>query len=164
MRDLDQTRRIQASVPLDGYTCLKYHGPDGSETTTPAPTTPPPSPVSRTPASDAQFLIQATFGPTLASIEELGKTTYDSWVDRQMALPITSHREYYRKRVNPRPVRSASDLNSGSPLSRCSVCSRWVRHAILKTDVNRRIQVSRGKIKVDDLFRTDVDPAYVETA
>ncbi|CAE7367529.1 unnamed protein product, partial [Symbiodinium sp. CCMP2456] len=152
---------IQASVTLVGYTCLKYHGPDGSATTTAVPTTQPPSPVSRTPATDAQFLIQATFGPTLASIEELGKTTYDNWIDQQMSLPITSHREYYRKRVNPRPVRSASDLNSGSPLSRCSVGSRWVRHAILKTDVNRRIQVSRGKIKVDDLFRTDVDPAYI---
>lgn len=39
--------------------------------------------------------------------------------------------------------------------------SRWVNHAILRTDEYRKIKVSDNKIFVDDLFRSDIDPLFV---
>lgn len=38
----------------------------------------------------SRFLRQATFGPTAASIDLLGSQTYASWIDGQMALPVTN--------------------------------------------------------------------------
>jgi uncharacterized protein (DUF1800 family) len=37
----------------------------------------------------SRFLLQTTFGPTTATIEALGNQTYASWIDDQMALPVT---------------------------------------------------------------------------
>ncbi|MCE2659282.1 MAG: DUF1800 family protein [Rubrivivax sp.] len=37
----------------------------------------------------SRFLMQTTFGPTAASITQLTKQTYASWVSAQMALPVT---------------------------------------------------------------------------
>ncbi|CAE6922516.1 unnamed protein product [Symbiodinium natans] len=138
---------IEAGFGLTGYTCLKYHG--GLK--------PPPSTKQE---RDARFLIQATFGPTLASINGFN-ISYQTWIERQMALPPSYHREYYRKRVNPRPVLSASSMASGSPLSRCNPGSRWVNHVILRTDKYRKIKVQNDKIYIDDFFRSDVDPNYL---
>ena len=53
------------------------------------------------PHLQARFLIQATFGPTLASIRAIGQMTFQQWIDEQMALPVQSHRAYWRKRANP---------------------------------------------------------------
>lgn len=39
--------------------------------------------------------------------------------------------------------------------------SRWVHHAILKTDEWRTIKVSNNKILVDGFFRTDIDPHFI---
>lgn len=49
----------------------------------------------------AQFLIQSTFGPTLASLKALSETSFQQWIDEQIMLPVESHREYWRKRTNP---------------------------------------------------------------
>lgn len=138
---------IEAGFPLAGYTCLKYHG--GLK-----------PPASTKQQRDARFLIQATFGPTLASINNFN-VSYQTWIGQQMAMKPGYHREYYRKRVNPRPVRSASSLRSGNLLSRCSPGSRWVNHVILKSDRYRKIKVRGNKIFIDDFFRSDVDPAYL---
>ena len=99
---------IKVGKALAGYTCLRYHGG--------LPTAP-----STKQERDARFLIQATFGPTRASLAELGNfSDYDSWIAHQMALPPSLLRVYYRQRANPRPVMSASDMDSGSPKSRCA--------------------------------------------
>ena len=53
-------------------------------------------------ADAARLLEQATFGPTRATISALadlsGADKYEKWVKDQMGKPLTSHREYYRKR------------------------------------------------------------------
>jgi len=139
---------IKVGKEAAGYTCLKYHG--GLHA---APSTKQ--------ERDARFLIQSTFGPTLATLAELGYTTYDGWIQKQMSLPPSLLRVYYRKRVNPRPVRLASDMDSGRLASRCAAGSRVVHHAILKTDEWRTIKVSNNKILVDGFFRTDIDPHFI---
>lgn len=60
--------------------------------------TPPPDPSpAPTAAADsieaARFLTQATFGPTLASISALEQITFADWIDEQMALPMSLHRD-----------------------------------------------------------------------
>ncbi len=42
-----------------------------------------------------RFLTQATFGPTPDDTEALMKAGYSAWIDRQFALPATSHRAYW---------------------------------------------------------------------
>lgn len=37
----------------------------------------------------SRFLLQTTFGPTAATIDQLTRQTYVSWIDAQMALPVT---------------------------------------------------------------------------
>ena len=98
---------IKVGKEAAGYTCLKYHGGLHADPSTKQ-------------ERDARFLIQSTFGPTLATLAELGYTTYDGWIQKQMSLPPSLLRVYYRKRVNPRPVRLASDMDSGRPASRCA--------------------------------------------
>ena len=53
-------------------------------------------------ADAARLLEQATFGPTRATIDALAAVPsadkYEAWVKDQIATPMTSHREYYRKR------------------------------------------------------------------
>jgi len=71
---------------------------------------------------NAQFLVQATFGPTRSDMGALrsGASKKD-WVKSQFAVPIESHRAYYRTQANPLvdgakdsryPVRGACDENS----------------------------------------------------
>ncbi len=61
-----------------------------------------------------------------------------------------------------RLVHKGSSINSHRPI--CCEGSRWVNHAILKTDQYRKIKVSNNKIFVDGLFRTDVDPLFIGNA
>lgn len=92
---------IKVGKEASGYTCLRYHGGLLA-----APSTKQ--------ERDARFLIQSTFGPTLQALSELKTSTYDAWIDQQMSLPPSLLRVYYRQRVNPRPVRSASSMKSGT--------------------------------------------------
>ena len=47
---------------------------------------------------DAQFLIQATFGPTRAALAELGAfASYEDWIAAQIALNASLHRAFYRE-------------------------------------------------------------------
>ena len=55
----------------------------------------------------ARLMQQASFGTTLADLDgwskgPVTKDTAAEWVKEQMQLPLTSHREYFRKRLNPR--------------------------------------------------------------
>ena len=45
-------------------------------------------------AEAARFLTQATFGPSRASINQFRASTYDGWIDQQMATPPTLARTY----------------------------------------------------------------------
>ena len=46
-------------------------------------------------ALQAQFLIRASFGPTLASLQDLTKKPYQKWIDEQMLLPAGLHRAFW---------------------------------------------------------------------
>lgn len=55
-------------------------------------------------ADATRFLQQATFGPTRSSISEMVATgnDYETWVTNQIeSVPLSSHREYWRRRLNP---------------------------------------------------------------
>ena len=64
----------------------------------------------REPRVASRFLTSATFGPTREAVEVLAgklrsgdeESVLANWVDEQMALPPTSHREYFRRRANAR--------------------------------------------------------------
>lgn len=45
----------------------------------------------------SRFLMQATFGPTPASIQELQSLGYAAWIDRQISLPPSLHQPYIRE-------------------------------------------------------------------
>ena len=58
----------------------------------------PRTPPSNRPANAmeaARFLTQATFGPTGNDSDPVLKYGYSGWLDRQFALPATSHRAYW---------------------------------------------------------------------
>jgi uncharacterized protein (DUF1800 family) len=70
-----------------------------------------------------RFLQQATFGPTrelintfpgideASGFNDYPYSWYSQWIDAQMALPISSHRAYFRERSNPAFV----DNSANSP-------------------------------------------------
>ncbi|CAK0846847.1 unnamed protein product, partial [Prorocentrum cordatum] len=78
-------------------------------------------------------------------------------VGAQLAHPVGSHREYYRKRVNSRRVDSPT---VGLPRSRCAVGSRWHSYALSVADLGKRINITGNKMYVDNAHRSDIDPTY----
>jgi hypothetical protein len=55
----------------------------------------------------ARLLETATFGTTAADLAvwDKGAVTIDTvseWIQEQISSPMTSHREFFRRRVNPR--------------------------------------------------------------
>ncbi|CAJ1350015.1 unnamed protein product [Effrenium voratum] len=155
---------IQATAPLPSFACLAYHGggtvPSTTTTTTTTTTTFTSSSVSI--EQQAQFLIQASFGPTLASLEAMKGMTFQQWINNQMALPPQSHREFWRKRVNPYVLSADIDRGElvGLARSRCDRGSRWVGYTFQRRDEGKPVRVSQGKILVDGLHRSDIDPQY----
>lgn len=73
----------------------------GSDASTPIDDSPtgggnnPPPEVKPTKAEASKYLNRVTFGPTIAEIDNLSKKGYKSWVNEQIAKPITNHKEYY---------------------------------------------------------------------
>jgi len=150
---------IEATVPLSGFTCLRYNGA-GAQIT---PTTTSTTLGMTSEASHAQFLIRSTFGPTLSSMRELANKTYQAWIDEQMMLPAGLHRAFWRQRANPHvlPEDVGNGNLIGSARSRCEHGSRWVGYTFLTRDVGRPVKVIGNQILVDGLHRVDVDPAHV---
>jgi cullin-associated NEDD8-dissociated protein 1 len=112
----------------------------------------------RSAAADAQLLMQATFGPTDGSLAELaGASDYASWIHAQFSLPATSHREYYRARVNSHLV---GDVGVGVYRLPCQAGSRWNAFAFGAADKGKRIVVTGDKVYVGGLLRTQIDPLY----
>ena len=110
-------------------------------------------------ATTARFLMQATFGPTMATIHQLvgegEQQTSDNikaWLDEQMHLPPTLHRQYYRKRANPR-LNTA--LPTGGVRQACEVGSRWHSFALTKEDKGKTLELSASALSVDGSVRTE---------
>lgn len=130
-----------------------------TETTTPAPAAYLAElEAERSAAKDAQFLMQATFGPTRAELAKLQGMPYVEWIREQMALPAGSHREYLRRRVNPR---LSDDEPRAALRGLCTKGSRWVNYAFQTSDVGKSVVVEGNRIKVDGSLRTGIDPNFV---
>ncbi|CAJ1332243.1 unnamed protein product [Effrenium voratum] len=83
----------------DGWYCI-YGGPYYSQCKTTTTTTSFTS-ASAEKRADAHFLLQATFGPTRANLQEISGKSYNVWMQEQMAVQPSLHRVFYRERVQP---------------------------------------------------------------
>eukprot|EP00937_MAST-01D_sp_MAST-1D-sp2_P000967 g967.t1 len=110
--------------------------------------------VSATPSAReraARLLMRGTFGPTRDAIQELASSAGCAngkaeapWVQKQMALPPTLHRAYYRKRSNPRfPGGGAARIPAGTKSLPCAPGSRWHRFALTEADVGKYMIVRK---------------------
>ena len=125
--------------------------------------------------SISRLLRQATFGPTLSTINSFA-TTYGTgpesvikWIDHQKGLPPTSLRSYYRQRVNP-PYRKCQEGGYSSCgedeeyISRirkpCELGSRWDRFAFSHADWGAKASSLEGRRKQPHGFAHWGDRAY----
>ena len=87
--------------------------------------------------SASRFLSQVSFGGTRADIAAFLQSTapssfidptdtsrFKAWLDKQVALPATQLREYWRKRTNQRV---ALGSQAGNVIQPCEEQSRWHR-------------------------------------
>eukprot|EP00928_Gymnodinium_smaydae_P003202 TRINITY_DN1113_c0_g1_i8.p1 TRINITY_DN1113_c0_g1~~TRINITY_DN1113_c0_g1_i8.p1 ORF type:complete len:1938 (+),score=261.64 TRINITY_DN1113_c0_g1_i8:71-5815(+) len=115
----------------------------------------------RTKASDAAFLVRATFGPTRKTLAALQATpSVEQWIKDQMQLPAQFHRVYYRERVNPVPPQIMNDKRPGVTRQRCAAGSLWLGFAFTKHDIGKSLTIQRGRVRVDGEFRTDIDRGF----
>jgi len=87
-------------TPVPDPTATPTPEPTATPEPTPTPTAPGPNgPASR--ADAARFLLQATFGPTEESIDELMAIgNFDAWISRQFALPMSETLPYTQANSN----------------------------------------------------------------
>ena len=93
-------------------------------------------------AQASRLLVQATFGPRLAELSSVDASStagVRAWIHAQMALPLSSHRAYYRRRANPRLL---APLATGGVRSVCRSGSRWHRYALTKEDKSSTLTVA----------------------
>ena len=114
--------------------------------------------------SAAKLLLQGTFGPTRADIARLtarleasasDEEVFASWVAEEQAKPPSLHREYFRRRANPRVGIDAS------PRSACEPQSRWHRFAITMSDegVFSEVRMEANGVRalyIGDRLRTQI--------
>ena len=114
----------------------------------------------------ARFFLQASMGPTRsmvdaaeAAFETDGTTAAKNWLQTQIALPLTSHREYFRKRVNPRNNDEIVSYTAAFPNQPCNVGSRWHSWFLTVADVGKTMIISadagHSVISIDGVQRTE---------
>jgi hypothetical protein len=84
----------------------------------------------------ARFLEQATFGPTRKTIDEF--PGYVAWITEQIALPYTSHRRFYRSRLNHRKTTTGSQGVATHP---CKKGTRYRKYAFTHKDRNAFLEI-----------------------
>jgi hypothetical protein len=120
-------------------------------------------------AEAARFLEQATFGTTKMDLEALVETdnNFTQWIyDQMYNIPMSSHREFYRKRTNPK-FEYPQDVGAIGPTP-CEKYSRWRKYALTSRDtiqgrrtgwnkfltITQPVGISGFVWKVDGHFRT----------
>ena len=105
----------------------------------------------------ARLLETATFGTTaqdIASIGTLTATSAKQWIINQMNMNLTSHREYFRRRANPRLTNPVGIARNGHP---CDPLSRWRRFAFSKKEGENGVSTpQRFEAKYNNLTDTYV--------
>lgn len=86
----------------------------------------------------AKFLEQASFGPTLNEINDWDYDSFDAsfkqWVSHQINTePLSSHREFYRERTNPRMDQVFFSARGGP--NPCDEKSRWRKFSFTSKDM-----------------------------
>lgn len=86
--------------------------------------------------SVARLLETSTFGTRAQDLSAWDKgavtnSTAAEWIKEQISKPMTSHREFFRRRVNPRFPNPRSIGRSDHP---CHSLSRWRKYAFSKKD------------------------------
>lgn len=103
----------------------------------------------------ARWLMQTTFGPTRTTVNSLAEelkaesvegAAFRQWIKQQMALPATLHREYWRKRTNPRPVQGGTTL--GNTVSPCQEGTRWHPWTFSQSDIGKDIAISSSGLQL----------------
>jgi hypothetical protein len=122
-------------------------------------------------ARAARFLIQTTFGPTLAEINSLvsAGSNWTNWLLQQIQLPATSLRQYFRRRSNPRQVAASPYI--GATREACEPGARFHRYAFNHLDQFKSLVVSAGgigfELRVNGQLRGEVAsflaPAFFAT-
>ena len=111
----------------------------------------------------ARFLEQATFGPTRSGINTFNTgnlgVSFANWIKQQQTMvPLTSHREFFRKHLNSR-------FDHSTPMSvvthACQTGTRYRRYAFSNKDKRFKIVVETlGKYKIisiNNITRTVVE-------
>mmetsp|Transcript_3881 Transcript_3881/g.6489 ORF Transcript_3881/g.6489 Transcript_3881/m.6489 type:complete len:2423 (+) Transcript_3881:72-7340(+) len=127
----------------------------------------------------ARFFEQTTFGPTQTDIASFNNSTrrrllagganstlelaFASWVkDHQTSVPMTSHREFYRKRVNAR-YEFATRL--GAVTHPCQENTRYRKFAFSHKDFKKILTIgtngTKKHLSLDGFVRTIVDGPIV---
>ena len=110
----------------------------------------------------ARFLEQATFGPTLQDIATFDtanlQLSFATWIlTQQTKTGLTSHREYYRRRLNARTEVSSLMAAATHP---CHAGTRYRLFAFSSKDQNKVLTIqtvgSYSKLIVDGFVRTVV--------
>ena len=115
--------------------------------------------------------MQSSMGPTQTMIDAQ-KSAFETdaqaaakeWLQAQIALPFTSHREYFRKRINPRANdETASYASINNP---CSVGSRWHNFAFTFSDTGKTMVLSKSAsdlhvITIDGVRRSEAPISQV---
>jgi hypothetical protein len=99
----------------------------------------------------ARFLEQATFGPTRSTIMEF-PDSYSEWVHEQMALPDSSHRRFYRSRLNHRKTVSSQQGVATHP---CQAGTRYRKYAFSDKDRQATLEIRTDPVSSRKILLKD---------
>lgn len=110
----------------------------------------------------ARFLQQATFGPRIDEIRTVG-TNFASWIQEQVALPVTSHRAIYREFLNHRYPHASYQGRVTHP---CEAGTRYRKYAFSDKDWQAEVEIrtisgTQKSFWVKNQFRTVVNASTV---
>jgi cullin-associated NEDD8-dissociated protein 1 len=115
----------------------------------------------------SDFLIQATFGPKNDLINSFPNDTSmfksaRAFIQNQMQIPATFHREYYRSRANVLiPFNGSTQMPVIGP---CEVGSRWHRAALDVYDSDGVMSILNDSLLyINGEYRTKVPAAFVNS-
>lgn len=105
------------------------------------------------PVSASRFLMQASFGPTLESIEEVRALGYSGWIDQQVALPASLHQPYIKEikadGAGPRIDHTYSFNDDNDFVHGNNVTTPFARNAIAGEDqLRQRVAFALSQILV----------------
>ena len=95
----------------------------------------------------ARFFERASFGPTPDWLSTFPAASFEAWILAQNLLPPTSHREYFRTRLNPRSLEMYKYGKTGP--HPCMENSRWRAFALTRKDVVMSTGDVTGDLMVD---------------